>query len=196
MNSRQKQSIETKKKIASAALYLLQTEGYENLRVREICNAANVSTGAYYHHFKSKDDIFQFATGDFDEYLTNVLRSYRNENHWEFLCFVLLNQADYIANHPTHLMKEYYRVLFSSQSGYIFNESRAYFKAIKEQVAHCLKDHIFRDDYSEEYLTHFFFRSVRGEILDWCLHDYEYDLVSHVKQDLGIIFSGICSRPT
>ena len=54
----QKRSIETHNLIFSVALDLFSRTGYEATSVAEICQAAGVSKGAFYHHFPTKQALF------------------------------------------------------------------------------------------------------------------------------------------
>ncbi len=54
----QKRSIETRNIIFSVALDLFSRTGYDSTSVAEICQAAGVSKGAFYHHFPSKQAVF------------------------------------------------------------------------------------------------------------------------------------------
>jgi AcrR family transcriptional regulator len=54
----QARSEETRKKILDSAIRLFAEKGYETTGVAEICTAAEVSKGAFYHHFPSKQAIF------------------------------------------------------------------------------------------------------------------------------------------
>lgn len=54
----QQRSEETRAHILEAALKLFSKEGYDATGVAEICAAAGVSKGAFYHHFPSKHDVF------------------------------------------------------------------------------------------------------------------------------------------
>ena len=47
----------TKAAILEAATLLMRRYGFENTSIRQICEAAQVSTGSFYHLFKSKDEI-------------------------------------------------------------------------------------------------------------------------------------------
>ena len=55
--NRQKQALATKQKIFSRAISLFARQSYENVTVQDICAEADVSVGAFYHHFKSKENI-------------------------------------------------------------------------------------------------------------------------------------------
>jgi AcrR family transcriptional regulator len=54
----QKRSLETRTRIMNAALECFSRAGYAATGVIEICEAAGVSKGAFYHHFPSKQSIF------------------------------------------------------------------------------------------------------------------------------------------
>ena len=54
----QKRSLETQERILTAANTLFSSNGYEKTGVSQICQAAGVSKGAFYHHFPSKHNIF------------------------------------------------------------------------------------------------------------------------------------------
>jgi AcrR family transcriptional regulator len=54
----QQRSEETRKAIIEAAEELFTQQGYTSAGVAEICDAAGVSKGAFYHHFATKQAIF------------------------------------------------------------------------------------------------------------------------------------------
>jgi AcrR family transcriptional regulator len=54
----QKRSEETRARILSAASDLFARNGYDATGVAEICQAAGVSKGAFYHHFPTKQQVF------------------------------------------------------------------------------------------------------------------------------------------
>jgi TetR/AcrR family acrAB operon transcriptional repressor len=48
----------TKQNILAAGLEVFSRKGYKSTRVDDIANEANVTTGAIYHHFGGKSDLF------------------------------------------------------------------------------------------------------------------------------------------
>jgi AcrR family transcriptional regulator len=54
----QQRSIETRRRIMDEAIALFASRGYNESGVAEICSAAGVSKGAFYHHFPSKQALF------------------------------------------------------------------------------------------------------------------------------------------
>lgn len=60
LSKQQQKSQKTKERIFYAAKEILQKSGYENLSIKNICEAAGVSNGSFYHHFKTKDDLLSY----------------------------------------------------------------------------------------------------------------------------------------
>ena len=54
----QKRSEATRNNILQAAMQLFASRGYDATSVAQICQAAGVSKGAFYHHFPSKQAVF------------------------------------------------------------------------------------------------------------------------------------------
>jgi len=54
----QQRSEETRTKIMEAAIKLFSISGYNKASVDDICSEAGISKGAFYHHFKSKQELF------------------------------------------------------------------------------------------------------------------------------------------
>lgn len=54
----QQRSTETRNHILEAATQLFSKTGYDATGVAEICQAAGVSKGAFYHHFPTKQAVF------------------------------------------------------------------------------------------------------------------------------------------
>ncbi len=50
---------EKKQQILEAAMRVIRTQGIEKTTVREIASQAGVTTGAVYHYYKNKEELFQ-----------------------------------------------------------------------------------------------------------------------------------------
>lgn len=67
MTARKRQALEMRSRIQSAALDLFDKEGFENVSVEEIAQAAGCSVGNIYHYFKSKDELAIQVTSHVDD---------------------------------------------------------------------------------------------------------------------------------
>lgn len=73
----QARSLETRAQILAAARDLFAQVGYEAAGVAEICAAAGVSKGAFYHHFPSKQAVFLAVLQEWLEGLDRRLQAVR-----------------------------------------------------------------------------------------------------------------------
>ena len=48
---------ESKRKLLDAAFFVIRSKGYTATRVEDICEAAGVTKGSFFHHFKTKEDL-------------------------------------------------------------------------------------------------------------------------------------------
>jgi AcrR family transcriptional regulator len=60
----QTRSLETREKILSTCYQLFLQQGYDTTGVAQICETAQISKGAFYHHFPSKRDVFMTLLED------------------------------------------------------------------------------------------------------------------------------------
>jgi TetR/AcrR family transcriptional repressor of nem operon len=56
-----------KDKLLDAALSMIRSKGYAATSVDDLCAKAGVTKGAFFHHFKSKDDLAVAAAGHWSE---------------------------------------------------------------------------------------------------------------------------------
>ena len=59
------QQHESKTKLLDAALYVIRAKGYSATRVEDICAAAGLTKGSFFHHFKSKEELALAAAEHF-----------------------------------------------------------------------------------------------------------------------------------
>jgi TetR/AcrR family transcriptional repressor of nem operon len=58
---------ETKTRLLDAALGVIRTKGYAATRVEDVCEAAGVTKGGFFHHFRSKEDLAVSAARHWSE---------------------------------------------------------------------------------------------------------------------------------
>ena len=53
----QHSNLNSKRKLLDAALQVIRTKGYTATTIDDICAAASLTKGSFFHHFKSKEDL-------------------------------------------------------------------------------------------------------------------------------------------
>ena len=123
---RQVRAEQSRRHVLDAALQLFSTRGYRGTHVRDIADAASVSTGNVYHHFGDKETIFRALLEEFTVItdsrrypLTRVLTSGRfpedleqvgfaaRDSVREFRQYIALIYVDVIEFDGTHIRKFY-----------------------------------------------------------------------------------------
>ncbi|MCB9992513.1 MAG: TetR/AcrR family transcriptional regulator [Hyphomicrobiaceae bacterium] len=57
----QNEAMNTRDRLIGAMIDLVRQKGYDAVRVEDVCAAAGVSKGAFFHYFKSKQEIAEIA---------------------------------------------------------------------------------------------------------------------------------------
>jgi TetR/AcrR family transcriptional regulator, transcriptional repressor for nem operon len=63
---------DSKSKILDAALYVIRAKGYSAARVEDICEAAGLTKGSFFHHFSSKEDLALAAAEHFSAFAESI----------------------------------------------------------------------------------------------------------------------------
>jgi TetR/AcrR family transcriptional regulator, transcriptional repressor for nem operon len=59
-------------KLLDATLKVVRTKGYHAARIGDICSAAGVTKGSFFHHFDSKDDLALAAAAHWREHVSDT----------------------------------------------------------------------------------------------------------------------------
>jgi TetR/AcrR family transcriptional repressor of nem operon len=66
---------ESRTKLLDAALDVFRAKGYAATRVEDICAAASLTKGSFFHHFKTKDELAIAAAGRWTEVTGELFRN-------------------------------------------------------------------------------------------------------------------------
>lgn len=193
ITNRGRQAAQTKDTIIRVALELIGKYGYQDVSIRRLCKEAGISTGAFYHHFSSKDEMINAGFALYDEHLDQLLEEFAYGNPVEDIRFILLNQTRFVMENTTHLTKELYVAQLTTSEKYLVKPERRYYKTVRSLVVKARGEGKIASGLSDDDITGFLLRTNRGVILDWCFHDYAYDLLEQAKQDLDFILGGLFS---
>lgn len=101
----------TEKRILESAEKLFLEKGYENTTIQDIVDdLGDLSKGAIYHHFKSKEDIIEavttskYASIDFAEYLKDEPTGLAKLQKLVLFCLTDTAQQELLAAAPTLMM--------------------------------------------------------------------------------------------
>ena len=126
--------------IQETALDLFDREGFENVSVEEIAQAAGCSVGNIYHYFKSKDELIIQVTSNVDAQYQLLEQSYLADNassaRSKLLDFVG-KSLDISSKDPALYRSFIHGLKYPEQAILQDNESRVYFRVLRELIAAC-----------------------------------------------------------
>jgi TetR/AcrR family transcriptional repressor of nem operon len=72
MDRQAESSTGTRERLLDAALHVIRERGYGAASVDEVCRAAGVTKGSFFHHFKSKEDMAVAAAAHFSDFARSI----------------------------------------------------------------------------------------------------------------------------
>ncbi|WKY44983.1 TetR/AcrR family transcriptional regulator [Eubacteriaceae bacterium ES2] len=181
MNQRERQRLETRRRIYECAIKLFEEKSYDMVRVSDIVKAANVSIGAFYHHFPSKENLIDEGYRSFDEMLEDTFSQKAPAPGFSTILFLTGEQLQEVVNKGVEVAGIFFKNQIGIANEYIFDKNRFFYRKLVEHVALC--NHTDNSDYE---IVESILRASRGTIYDWCLHNGSYDLLEIGQQDVRI----------
>jgi len=194
MTKRKIQGKETRQKIFDTSLALFNKYGYDKVTIDDICEKIGMSKGAFYTHFKSKDQIiledFVLLNSYYDE-VFQELSSIQNS-----LPRLYLFQQQVMKKIETigyKAVKLVYHVESSPnrKKSFLISRKHNLYKIIHTLVTEGQNNNEIRKDKNPDMITTMIVQLYRGIILDWCLENGEYKLTDACNDILPLIYAGI-----
>lgn len=176
----------TQKALYDAASTLMHDYGYDYLTVQNICKLAGVTTGAFYHHFRSKDDILcLFLNKGYEAFIENrnvclpedplarltelcVLYAAHNES----------NGVEFVSNYYSTKNKSLNTIGLSPEDMYVSSNYRArYDSLMAAREAGQIPADTDCVSLNEDICS-----LTKGIIFDWCLNNGGFDLTSRIRR--------------
>lgn len=184
---RREQARKTERIILQTALTLMRERGFDKVSVRDICRTANITTGAFYHHFSSKEALFTKGFSPLDLYMEQALEGYENFPPLKRLRIILTSYTEFIAKNCGELTGQYYQQrLLDPMAVKSMDSTRFIHRAMLDCLEEADKNGLLVAGRPPEWLADFLFCHFRGVVIDWILHDYGYRLEEKMMEDYSL----------
>ena len=185
---RQEQARETKNRIYTSAIELMEKEGFDNITIADISEKAGVSVGAFYHYFDSKNDILAEIFHRADDYFsTQVVNSLSKGSVPE----QIVEYFDHYAKFNLMSGVETTQQLFNPKIKFFIKEERPMITILHDLILEGQKKKEIRGDIDAKELVSYFFVMARGIVFEWGLYDGNYDLEARMHKYMEHIISTI-----
>lgn len=188
MTRRQQKAVQTKARIYNAAIELMDRRGFEAITIADISHKAGVSVGAFYHYFKSKNDILAEIFRKGDEYFRNVVQPALNRKGSRRQ---IVEFFDHYAKFNVLTGVDTTKELFSPKIKFFTKKDRAMLTILRELILKGQEKGEIRADRDAEELVRFLFLVARGVVFEWSLYEGRYDLGEAMRRSMEIILPAL-----
>ena len=140
LTARKRQALEMRSRIQNVALDLFDRDGFENVSVEQIAQAAGCSVGNIYHYFKSKDELIIHVTSSVDAQYEVLEQNYLADTgisaRSKLLDFVG-RSLDISCKDPSLYRSFIHGLKYPEQAILRDNDSRVYFRVLRETLPSC-----------------------------------------------------------
>ena len=170
-------------RIISALEQLLQHKRLSNITVRELCQAANVSTGTFYHYFDSKEDVIAEKTMLENNYKTTEIKAIIDGLH-------PYDQVIAFATFYANMNQEAGLDTVSSLTvpgAKSFRARQPMVDVLEDILENGQSQKVFTSRLSKTYLAELMMNVLRGTTHCWCMEHGHFDLAARITHLVRIL---------
>ena len=185
-----------KEKIIDAAWELFQEVGYENATVNDIIKKSGTSRGAFYHHFRAKEDLLFQMAWYFDQGYEGWLENQPEDQNpittlYKFLIFTLESVEN--SKYKDFLSQLYGYEVMTDGDRPIIDEQRLYFKTLLSLCADARNKKLISEEWSEYTLARTLAGLGRGLTYNWLLEKCRYSLTRTAERVFRSLLKSIAT---
>lgn len=178
LNSRKIQAEVTKNKIYKSSIKLMEQQGFNNIKIEDICKKAGVSIGSFYNYFKSKNDILIEIYIKADEYFEKTVK---NQLEGDNFPDKIVSFFEYYAIYNILTGFETVKQLFGPYNKMYITKGRKMQAVLIDIIEKGQESGQLTNEVSPEEMNDYLFVAARGVCYDWCARDGEYDLKDYMS---------------
>ena len=188
ITSRKERAEETKSRIYTSAIELMEQRGFGNFTIEDISKKAGVSVGAFYHYFDSKNDILAeiFYRAD-DYFLTQVVNSFSKSSIPE----QIVEYFDHYAKFNVASGVETTQQLFNPKIKFFIEAGRPMLAILEDLIRKGQENSEIRGDIEAKELVSYLLVMARGIVFEWSLYDGDYDLEAKMHKYMEMLVATI-----
>lgn len=196
---RKTNAVAKKEKIFNSAKSLFRKNGFENVSVDSIVEAAGVAKGSFYVYFDSKDSIIAAFINDYvkevDADYKTYLDSFDAQTPASDLIISFIEKITHILSNEIGYdqIRTLYRVQITKtvNTDAVLDYHREIYQLFHDILRRGIQQGEYRTDIPLEVLTRHFMTAIRGITYEWCIRYPDFDLKQEAREHFRILLSGI-----
>lgn len=191
LSKRQIQGQNSRDKLLDAATRLFHENGYQAVTVNDICEAAQLTKGAFYHHFDSKESLYQHLyTPQLDTYLASHFSISEDADGKTILLALAdatLSFSEEIGREMTSLS---ITVMLSRGTSHLFTEGRVHTRLLHQALSQSQAGNQLKCDGSEHELMLIYSCLMVGFLVKWAslADESNFDWHNLLQREMQLMF--------
>jgi len=181
-----------KEQIILSTIELIDELGIDNLSIHEIAKKENITEGALYRHFRSKEEIIIETIKYYSHFDINIINTINKNNlaSKSAIIFLLTSFSEYYENYPeiTSIYCSFESLIYEENIGkevlLLINRTSDFLILLIEKGK---KVGDFKDCMNSEDLANIISGSFRSLVFKWRVGKYEFPLKAKTLDMLDII---------
>ena len=203
--TRKQQAMKTRRRLFDKAIQIFATKDMDDVRIKDICDAAGVSVGTFYLYYASKEDLLLEGYRVFDEEIISRVQDKKYDSYLDALYFIIAYQCgdhrgidigdatendqltnilrDYAAGELL-LWKQELRIQIKTGGRYVIEPDRPMNKYVLSLVESAQEAGELTKDVSANEIASTVLRMSRGVIFDWAVRNGSYNAAECALHDV------------
>lgn len=190
---------DTKQNIIAAAVDMIRRHGADDVTVRTVCEAAGVSIGTFYHHFRNKDDLLMYFVREesFDAFSLETPTERIADRIFELYTHLIRRYMEF----GEEFLKSFYTAGNQALSAYMGEEDGKFpqgtvMARCEREIAEAVRLGVLTADTDAHLLSADVCTIVKGCVFEWCLSDGAMDMEASLRRILRACLSAYMSEWT
>lgn len=194
-SSRKIQAAETKKRIYENAVELIAVRGFNNVSVDDIVEAAGVSKGTFYVHYKSKYSLIADYVSTLDLRYEGFFYSLPPDTKPTATLLLVTGRVIDMLIYDIGYddIKTAYEALIKKVDAAkaLLNYDRKLYQLYRQIIMEGIRQGEFRKTLNADSFADHCIMSIRGMTFEWCIRYPDFDLKKEVFAHFDILLPGI-----
>lgn len=179
MTKRQQQFIETKNKLWEVGKEMIAERGYDQVKISDITKACGLSTGNFYHYFKSKDAFFAALEQEPYDKLTEETRNLEGSTLPDKLAYYIRERFAFLGENSVNFTRQWIRHASAPEYHELYQEDTKVdtdIRMIQQLIEEAVQAGELKDDTPVEPLAHMIVLTLFGTTFYYSVRDGKFEL--------------------
>lgn len=178
----------TKERIRECAIDLFKENGFENVTVVQICEAAGITKRTFYYHYNSKDELLYGITGYLGVKAESLLDSLAAQQTnvgvlWTLMSVYGISSADYGPN----IIRQIYVHMVQGKADEKFPYTMYLYNTVVKTIDNAQRAGEISNTFPPEDIAFTLYHSFRSVTITWAAEDGSFDLVKEARRVFDVV---------